>query len=309
MDLKGGLVLNKPTGITSHDTLDKLRNILPNISIGHTGTLDPQASGVLLVLLGQATKIASFIDGWDKEYLAKVKLGLKTDTYDLEGKVLEAVEQLQVTEKTVRETVESLVGEVSQTPPPFSAIKYKGKKLYEYARAGVEIKPETRKVSIRRMEIIDLNLPETFLRISCSKGTYIRSIAHEMGEKLGCGAVLAGLTRTKVGRYGIEQALTLQQIEEIHQRNEISDYIIPISEILEDLPQIRVKKGSEEKVKNGAELKREYLVSFDNFQAGESVRVQNTSSEVLALGKFSISSKQLDQSAYPKIFKYLRVLN
>src|SRR5574341_1370946 len=307
MDLKGGLVLNKPTGITSHDTLEKLRMVFPNIAIGHTGTLDPQASGVLFVLLGKATKIASFIDGWDKQYLAKVKLGIKTDTYDLEGKVLEAVEQLQVTEEGIKQTVDSLVGEISQTPPVYSAIKYKGKKLYEYARAGVEIKPEKRKVSIKRMEIIDLNLPEILLRISCSKGTYIRSIANEMGEKLGCGAVLAALSRTKVGRYGLEQALTLQQIEEICRQKKISDSIIPISEILKDFPRVQVKKEYVEKVKNGAELKRENLTSFDDFQSSELVKLLSNSSEDLAVGKFSISSKELDQSRGKKIFKYLRV--
>ncbi len=309
MDLKGGLVVNKPTGITSHDTLDKLRKILPDISIGHTGTLDPQATGVLFVLLGKATKIASFIEGWDKEYLAKIKLGVKTDTYDLEGKVLEVVEQLAVTETGVKETVDSLVGEISQAPPLYSAIKYKGRKLYEYARAGVEITPEKREVSVKRMGIINMNLPDLQLRILCSKGTYIRSIANEIGEKLGCGAVLAALSRTRVGQYDLERALTLKQIEEIYQQNQISDYIIAIPEILKNLPRVLLKKDSEEKVKNGAELKKENIFSVDDFKAQELVKVVNTKSEVLAIGKFLISSQQLNQADGKKIFKYLRVLN
>ncbi|OGC78504.1 MAG: tRNA pseudouridine(55) synthase TruB [candidate division Zixibacteria bacterium RBG_16_40_9] len=309
MDLKGGLVMNKPTGITSHDTLDKLRKILPDISIGHTGTLDPQATGVLFVLLGPATKIASFIEGWDKEYLAKIKLGVKTDTYDLEGKILTAVEQLAVTEAGVKETVDGLVGEISQTPPLYSAIKYKGKKLYEYARAGVEVKPGKRNVSISKIEITAMNLPYIELRINCSKGTYIRSIANEVGEKLGCGAALAALRRTRVGPYDLDQALTLKQIEEIHQDNKISDYIISIPEILKDVPQVLLRKDSEEKIKNGAELKKENLVSFDNFKTEELVKVVNTRGEVVALGKFLVSSQELDQTYGEKIFRYLRVVS
>jgi len=305
---EGGLVINKPTGITSHDTLDKLRNLLPKISIGHTGTLDPQAEGVLFALLGKATKISSFIENWDKEYLAEIKLGVRTDTYDLEGKILEAVEEIQVTESEIKESVGSLVGEISQTPPLYSAIKYKGKKLYEYARAGVEVKPKKRKVTIKNLEIVNINLPYVELKISCSKGTYIRSIANDIGEKLGCGAVLASLVRTKVGPYNLEQALTLEKAEEICDQNKILDYIIPISEILKDFPRIVVEEGCEKRIKNGMELKRENLTSVDGFQAGQTVKITNTKGEVLALGKFLISSVELDKTNTGKNFQYLRVL-
>lgn len=308
MDINGGLVVNKPRGISSHDTLDKLRKLLPEISIGHTGTLDPQAEGVLFALLGKATKISSFIEYWDKEYLAKIKLGVKTDTYDLEGKILEAVEEIQVTESEIKESVGSLVGEISQTPPVYSAIKYKGKKLYEYARAGVEIKPEKRKVTIKNLEIIGINLPYIELKIDCSKGTYIRSIANDLGEKLRCGAVLASLVRTKVGPYKLEQALTLEKVEEICEQNKISDYIIPIPDILKDLPWIVVEEGCEKRIKNGMELKRENLTLVGNFKSGETVNVINTKGEVLALGKFLVSSAELDQTNTGKIFQYLRVL-
>ena len=305
---EGGLVINKPTGITSHDTLDKLRKLLPNVSIGHTGTLDPQAGGVLFALLGKATKVSSFIEGWDKEYSGKIKLGVRTNTYDLEGKILEAVEEIQVTESEIKESVGSLVGEISQTPPLYSAIKYKGKKLYEYARAGVEIKPEKRKVTIKHLEIVNINLPYLELKISCSKGTYIRSIANDLGEKLGCGAVLAALVRSKVGPHNLEQALTLEKVAEICNENKISDYIIPISVILKDLPRIVVEKSCEERIKNGMELKRENLTSVDNFRAGETVKVMNKNGKVLAVGKFLVSSAQLDKTNGEKIFKYLRVL-
>ncbi len=308
MDINGSLVVNKPRGISSHDTLDKLRKLLPEISIGHTGTLDPQAEGVLFALLGKATKISSFIEYWDKEYLAKIKLGVKTDTYDLEGKILEAVEEIQVTESEIKESVGSLVGEISQTPPVYSAIKYKGKKLYEYARAGVEIKPEKRKVTIKNLEIIGINLPYIELKIDCSKGTYIRSIANDLGEKLRCGAVLASLVRTKVGPYKLEQALTLEKVEEICEQNKISDYIIPIPDILKDLPWIVVEEGCEKRIKNGMELKRENLTLVGNFKSGETVNVINTKGEVLALGKFLVSSAELDQTNTGKIFQYLRVL-
>ncbi|HKZ22509.1 MAG TPA: tRNA pseudouridine(55) synthase TruB [candidate division Zixibacteria bacterium] len=305
---EGGLVINKPTGITSHDTLDKLRNLLPETSIGHTGTLDPQAEGVLFAILGKATKISSFIENWDKEYLAKIKLGIRTDTYDLEGKILEAVEEIQVTESDIKESVGSLVGEISQTPPVYSAIKYKGKKLYEYARAGVEVKPEKRKVTIKNLEIVHINIPYIELKINCSKGTYIRSIANDIGEKLGCGAVLTSLVRTKAGPYNLEQALTLEKVEEICDQNKISDYIIPISEILKDLARIVVEEGCEKRIKNGMELKRENLTSVGNFKSGETVKVMNSNGEVLALGKFLVSSAELAKTDAEKIFQYLRVL-
>lgn len=308
MDINGGLVVNKPTGITSHDTLDKLRKLLPKISIGHTGTLDPQAEGVLFTLLGKATKISSFIEHWDKEYLAKIKLGVRTDTYDLEGKILEAVEEIRVTESEIKESVGGLVGEIFQTPPVYSAIKYKGKKLYEYARAGLEIKPEKRKVTIKNLEITGINLPYVELIIDCSKGTYIRSIANDIGEKLGCGAVLASLVRIKVGPYGLEQALTLEKVEEICNQNKISDYIIPIPEILRDLPKIVVEEGCERRIKNGMELKRENLTSVDSFKCGETVKVMNNNGEVLAVGKFLVSSAELDRATTGTNFQYLRVL-
>ncbi|EQB63578.1 MAG: tRNA pseudouridine synthase B [candidate division Zixibacteria bacterium RBG-1] len=305
---EGGLVINKPTGITSHDTLDELRDLLPNISIGHTGTLDPQASGVLFALLGKATKIANFIENWDKEYSAKIKLGVKTDTYDMEGRILEVVDEFQVSESEIKESVGSLIGEISQIPPVYSAIKYKGKKLYEYARAGVEIKPERRKVTIKNLEIVNINLPYVELKINCSKGTYIRSIANDLGEKLGCGAVLAALIRNKVGPYTLEQAVTLEKVAEICNENKISDYIIPISVILKDLPKIVVEEGCEERIKNGMELKRENLASADSCESGETVKVINANGEVLAVGKFLVSSAELEKNKAGKIFQYLRVL-
>ncbi len=308
MDLKGGLVIHKPSGITSHDTLYKLRKLLLNISIGHTGTLDPQAEGVLFALLGKATKISSFIEHWDKEYLAKIKLGVRTDTYDLEGKILEAVEEIQVTESEIKESVGSLIGEIAQTPPAYSAIKYKGKKLYEYARAGLEVKPEKRKITIKNLEIVNINLPYVELKISCSKGTYIRSLANDIGEKLGCGAVLASLIRTQVGPYRLEQALSLEQIEKICNENKISDYIIPISVILDDLPKILVENDCEELVKNGAELKRENLTSVANFRDEETVKIMNTNGKVLAVGKFLVSSAELDKTKAGTILQYSRVL-
>ena len=309
MDLGGGLVIKKPTGITSHDTLDKLRKILPDISIGHTGTLDPQADGVLFTLLGKATKISSFIENWDKEYLAKIKLGVRTDTFDLEGKILKAVEEIQVSESEIKDSVESLVGEISQTPPVYSAIKYKGKKLYEYARAGEEVKPKKRRVIIKNLEIINICLPYLELKINCSKGTYIRSIANDLGEKLGCGAVLAALTRTKVGSYDLAQSLTIDKVKEICAKNKISDYIIPISEILKDFPKIVVNEEGSEKVKNGAELKKENVTAVDKFQSGEKVKVMSSREELLAIGKFLVSDTELEKGLMGKNFQYLRVLN
>lgn len=209
----GFLNINKPKGMTSHDVVSYLRKITKEKQIGHTGTLDPFATGVLPVAIGKATRLIEFIDD-DKEYLAEITFGKNTDTYDCDGKV-----SFESGEKVSREDVLSKLkifeGEIEQIPPIYSAIKVKGKKLYEYAREGKEVEIKPRKVFIKKIELknFDEENQRAEVLIKCSKGTYIRSIAYDLGKILECGAYLSKLTRTQVGNFRIENALELENID------------------------------------------------------------------------------------------------
>ena len=204
----------KERGYTSHDVVARLRGILKEKKIGHTGTLDPDAEGVLPICVRKATKVCADITDWDKEYRAVWQLGIATDTYDTTGEVLER-HDVTVDETAIREMVGRYTGTLMQTTPPFSARKVGGKKLYEYARANEEVTLPVKEVTVYEMEIEEIALPLVTLRIRCSKGTYIRSLCHDMGRELGCGGAMAKLLRTRVGRFHVEDSLTLSQIEEI----------------------------------------------------------------------------------------------
>ena len=188
--MDGILLFNKKTGITSYSALDELREFLKVRKMGHCGTLDNFASGLLLICMGQALKVVQFLENLDKEYLAKIRLGVSTDTYDFQGKILSNLSNLNLDENRVRRVIESFRGQIWQAPPPYSALKYQGKRLSDYARAGTPVTKEPRKVRINSIEILKLFLPFVDLRISCSKGTYIRSLAQDIGSKLNCGAHL-----------------------------------------------------------------------------------------------------------------------
>lgn len=224
---EGILVINKPKGLTSHDVVARVRRTYGVKKVGHAGTLDPLAEGVLIVLVGQATKRQSEFMEMEKEYKAEITFGAETDTYDSEGKIKLKVKSQKLkllSEEMVRGKLQGFMGEIEQTVPPYSAVKVGGKKLYQLARRGKisEVKLPKRKVTIYNLELLDFrpldprdetfgpeNLPKAKLRIVCSRGTYIRSLAYDLGRKLGCGAFLSGLVRTRVGRYSLAKALTL----------------------------------------------------------------------------------------------------
>lgn len=213
--MNGILIVNKEQGFTSHDVVAKLRGILHFKKIGHTGTLDPDATGVLPVCVGKATKVCDIVTEKDKTYVAVVKLGVTTDTLDLTGQVLSAA-SVSVTEEQVGMVLEEFTGEIEQIPPMYSAIKVNGKKLYELARQGKEVERRARKVVIHELTLREtaLQRDEFTIEVTCSKGTYIRSLCHDIGERLGCGAAMKSLIRTRVGRYGLSDAMTLAEIEE-----------------------------------------------------------------------------------------------
>lgn len=214
LPLFGFLNVYKPKGMTSHDVVGRLRRVTKIKQIGHTGTLDPFATGVLPICIGKSTRLIEYLED-DKEYLATVQFGKNTDTYDLDGEIVATFDK-KVSEDDVRIALKSFEGEISQMPPIYSAIKVNGKKLYDYARAGQEVEIKPRNVFISKIELVGFNeeKQEAKVIVACSKGTYIRSIAYDLGQNLGCGAYLSALERTKAGRFSIENTVNLDDLSE-----------------------------------------------------------------------------------------------
>ena len=250
--MNGIIVINKPKAYTSHDVVAKVKKILNVKKVGHTGTLDPNATGVLPLLLNDGTKLSKYLIEHDKEYEVTLKLGIKTDTADSEGKVIVQKEVKSLV--NVEHVLKSFMGKQEQIPPMYSAIKVNGKKLYEYARKGqtVEIKP--RKIEIYNIELIGINEKENEIsfKLSCSKGTYIRSLCEDIATKLNTVGYMKELNRTKVGRFSIEEAINLEELEE--QKENIQDKIITVEKLLKDLPSITLDKKQLEKFLNGVKI-------------------------------------------------------
>ena len=310
MSLSGLLVVNKKTKMTSHDVVEKLRGILNFKKIGHAGTLDPNASGILLACLGKATKIAKFLTEYDKEYEAVIKLGVTTDTYDQEGKIIQIENDLKISEVEVRRAVESFKGEIWQTPPLYSAIKQKGKKLYQYARAGKQVERKKRKVIIKDVRVLEIKLPYVKLKVSCSKGTYIRSLANDIGERLGCGAHLFSLCRTRIGPFELKDALDLEAMEEIRNEDKIGNFLISVEKVLAHIPSVVVKDGFAKRIREGPNLFPSSVSSAEKeFNKDQMICIKNNQKEIIAIGKALRSSDEfLDERCKDKLFEYSRVL-
>lgn len=250
----GLLNIYKPKGITSHDVISKLRKIFKIKQIGHTGTLDPMAEGVLPVCVGKATKLIQYLDD-TKAYRAFIKLGIKTDSYDLEGEVIHS-QKVSLDENLVKEALSTFEGEIVQKPPIYSAIHYKGKRLYEYARKNIEVEDiPTRKVVIKKIELIDIQEKESsnpvlVVDIDCSSGTYIRSIAYDLGEILGCGAVLSGLIRTRAANFLVKDSYSLEDIDKTFQEGKMSEILINPLDVL-SMIKIEINEEILQKIKYG----------------------------------------------------------
>ncbi len=244
----------KEAGFTSHDVVARLRGICKQKKIGHTGTLDPDAVGVLPVCFGSGTKLCDMLTDWNKEYVAHLRLGVVTDTQDLSGKVLSEASREQMTaltEAQVRETIMSFTGGYDQIPPMYSALKVNGKKLYELAREGKEVERKPRTVEIEEIEILRMELPVAEFRVVCSKGTYIRTLCHDIGAKLGCGGAMQSLIRSRVGIFRIEEAVTLAELERLRDEDKISDVILPPDAIFYDAAAVMVTDMGQKLVQNG----------------------------------------------------------
>lgn len=220
--MEGIININKPKGITSFDVIRKLRKILSIKKIGHTGTLDPMATGVLLVCVGKVTKLAQDIEASSKEYVAEFELGYKTDTYDIEGVITDRKEDFSVTETELLSVLKKFIGNIEQIPPMYSAIKINGQKLYDLARKGETVEREPRKVKIEKIELLEFDGKKAKIKCSVSKGTYIRSLIYDIGEELKTFAVMTALTRTQVGEETLEKSYTFEEIEEMKKKEDYS---------------------------------------------------------------------------------------
>lgn len=275
--INGILNVHKEAGFTSHDVVAKLRGILKQKKIGHTGTLDPGAVGVLPVCLGNGTRLCDLLADKSKEYEAVMRLGVITDTQDMSGRILKQAEVI-CSEEEVRAAVLSFEGSYRQIPPMYSALKVNGKKLYELAREGKEIEREPREVFIQKIEILSMELPLVAFRVSCSKGTYIRTLCQDIGEKLGCGAAMESLVRTRVGTFRIEEALTLSEIEMLVSKGGIMEKIVPVDAVFAALPKAVVKQEFRKRIDNGNFLlERQMSVSEGTLpkKDGAQLRVYN----------------------------------
>ena len=225
----GVLLVDKPQGMTSHDIVARMRRVFRIKKIGHAGTLDPMATGLLLILVGKATKVSQFLMSMDKEYTGTVKLGETTDSQDADGEIVETKPVPELTQADVEEVMATFMGDQYQTPPMFSAKKVNGQKLYKLARQGLTIEREARVIHVNRYDILDFNLPEVSVIVGSSKGTYIRTLAYDLGERLGCGGHLSALRRTQVGKFRIEDANTLEEIENMAP-SELRTKLIPVNQ-------------------------------------------------------------------------------
>lgn len=270
--IHGIVIIHKEKGFTSHDVVAKLRGICGQKKIGHTGTLDPEATGVLPVCLGSATKLCDMLTDRDKEYVTEFLLGVETDTQDMTGAVLSR-RPVSVSQEQVREAVLSFQGSYMQIPPMYSALKVNGKKLYELAREGKEVERRAREVRIEEIEILRMQLPAVRLRVVCSKGTYIRTLCADIGQKLGCGGAMESLVRTRVGKFSLEEAFTLGQLQELKDQGRLAEVVEPVESIFESCPVLHVRQGREKLLDNGNPLTVEQTAEKEQYAPGRWVRV------------------------------------
>jgi tRNA pseudouridine55 synthase len=285
--INGIINVYKEKGYTSHDVVAKMRGILKMKKIGHTGTLDPDAQGVLPVCVGKATKLVEMITDKDKTYEAVCKLGITTDTQDITGKVLTTTE-VAVTFEQIEEVIKSYIGEYLQLPPMYSAIKVEGKKLYELARQGIEIDRERRKVIIKDIRILDYSEEDNEVKVSvdCGKGTYIRTLLHDIGETLGCGGTMKSLIRTAVGNFKVTEALKLSEIEELVREDRLDPFVVTVDQIFEVYSKLTVDREYHKLIHNGNSFCKEHLAEPVYEVTSELIRVHDADDVFIGIYRY-----------------------
>lgn len=254
MALNGIMLIDKPCDWTSHDVVGKLRGILHERRIGHSGTLDPMATGLLVVFVGRATRAVEFAEADSKEYIAGLRLGISTDTQDITGNTLKSSNSLP-SKAELEQALSAFKGEISQIPPMYSAIKVGGRKLYELARRGKSVERKPRRVTIDKLDIIGENESDYVLDVVCSKGTYIRTLCNDIGDTLGCGGCMSSLRRVKAGAFSIEKAHTIDEIQAAADNGGLDEIIIPVDRLFSAYPELTVRDTAEKKLRNGNIIK------------------------------------------------------
>ncbi len=279
-DFNGVIILNKPRGSSSHRMVSIARRALDMKKIGHTGTLDPGATGVLPILVGTATRASDLLTAQDKRYRATVLLGTVTDTLDTDGKVI-AENPVNAAEADIRCSVSAFVGNIEQLPPMFSAVQVGGQRLYHLARQGIEIERKPRSVTIYSIDILSIDIPRVTIDVHCSKGTYIRTLAADIGDKLGCGACIESLTRTQSGDFLIENSVTPEQLSALSEKGEAESVIIPTDKLFPDYEAVQLDKKRADRVKNGVPI------YFGGKDFGQKLRIYDENGNFIALSEVS----------------------
>ncbi len=289
--LNGIINIYKEAGFTSHDVVAKMRGILGQKKIGHTGTLDPAAVGVLPVCLGKATKVCELLTDKDKVYRCDMLLGTVTDTQDTSGTVLSR-QEVDCTEAEVRAAILAFVGDYDQIPPMYSALKVNGKKLCDLARAGKEVERQPRRIKIHDIAIERVELPRVTMTVNCSKGTYIRTLCHDIGERLGCGACMEHLTRIRVADFKLEDSVTLGQLEEAVREGRAENLILPVDKLFQRLPEAFVKAEFQKALENGNRIPAEGLIQTADGKNAREVRIYDSAGRFA--GIYSYQDKEHD---------------
>ena len=290
----GVLNVRKEAGWTSHDVVARIRGKLRGMKLGHAGTLDPDATGVLPLLVGRGTRIAEYLLAWDKTYLAGLRLGETTDTQDATGTVLTRSPVESLTDARIREVVAGFEGRIQQLPPMYSAVKVGGVPLYKSARAGREVSRQAREVTVFRLDIVDIQIPNVTLRVACSKGTYIRTLCADIGEKLGVGGHMATLVRERVGPLTVDQALTVDEVESRLEQGALAASMLTLDEALVGLPVCTVGAGTAGRVLHGMPVPCSEVLAWHGLPSrlveGEArpIRIKDDAGRLLAIGTMPI---------------------
>lgn len=287
-DISGVVLLDKPLGLSSNQAMQRVKHLYQAEKAGHTGSLDPLATGLLPICLGEATKFANFLLDADKSYLATVKLGITTTSADAEGEII-AQKPVNVTLQQVESVLHQFIGDIEQTPPIYSALKVDGKPLYAYARAGQEVEIKSRYVSIHQIHLEHFEADELVFTVTCSKGTYIRTLAQDIGAKLGCGAHLKGLRRLTSGTFDLQDALPLEVLSELS-LEELDAKLLPIDIKIQHLPKLTLNVEQTDIIQHGQAIKPNQEIIFNEF-----IRLYDMSGEFIGLAQ-----KQADGKLHPK---------
>ena len=288
--MDGAIIVRKEKDFTSFDVVAKMRGICGTRKIGHTGTLDPQAEGVLVLCLGKGTRACELLADHDKEYECEMLLGRTTATEDIWGETLSEHSLTEITENSLDSVIMSFKGEIMQVPPAYSALKVDGRRSYDLARAGMSVEHKARPVTISELEILSVKLPRVKFRVSCSKGTYVRSLCRDIGEKLGCGACMSGLLRTRTGDFRLKDARTLGELQALKDEGRLEEAVIPLEKLFSQFPYLQVKEEADRFLINGNKLIRQNFIETDKELTDDmTYRIYQSSGEFKALYRYILS--------------------